>query len=63
MTTIEQGFKAVRQGRPKHYIVLVFWLIFRWSKFKIYLDKLSAGMNWKAAYREAAKYKWYHKIK
>lgn len=52
MKTVREAYQALTYGEPIHYIVLTFWLFFRWRKFKMYMGKLEIGMGWRSAFND-----------
>ncbi len=50
-TKIKSAYSAIRYPRTQLvYIVLTFWLLFRWDKFNYYHKRLTEGMGWRSAY-------------
>lgn len=53
---VRRAYTAIRYGRPKHYVVITFWLLLNWRKFNRYSQRLVDGMGWLSAYKDAWKY-------
>jgi hypothetical protein len=48
---IKRAYSVVRYpGGIEHYIVITFWMLFRWRKFSHYVQRLNDGMGWRSAY-------------
>jgi hypothetical protein len=53
---IKIAYQDICYASPKHYVVITFWLLFRWRKFNRYTQRIKDGMSWFSAYNDTLKH-------
>ena len=53
---IRMALMAIKYTNCIPYIVVTFWYLLYWSKFKKYAEGLKQGMSWRFSYEKAWDY-------